>query len=127
MASSRSRILIVAGDNHLRELMQDSLRECFDTAVAGDVLACTDLLLGNEYDLLVLDDQLPVVPGREYMEMLEASAEFPSLPVVIVSAAPDLEQKIKSKHNRGFLPNPFRLDQLFGQIQTLLQPHPLEL
>ncbi len=118
----RSRILIVAHDEAIRELMQDILSERFDTSVAEDVLKGTDLLLGDHHDLVIVEDSLPVLSGREYMDLLEASADFPSLPVLIVSAALELEEKCKAKPHRGFLRKPFALDQLSEQVQRLLQP-----
>ncbi len=119
-----SRILIVAEDDALRALMHDALSDRFDTAVAEDVLACTDLLLAGHYDLLILDDNLPVMTGREYIHVLEAQEAFQSLPVLIVSADGALEKKIQSNGNRGFLAKPFALDELDGQVQHLLQAHP---
>ncbi|MGB8644814.1 MAG: response regulator [Anaerolineae bacterium] len=122
--ASKPRVLIMAPDESIRKLMQDVLVERYDTAVAGDVLEGTDFLLAERFDLLVLEDNMPVIMGREFLEFLKAHDEFQSLPVVIVSEALDLEQKIRSKRNCSFLSKPFGLDQLVRQIQGLLEPHP---
>lgn len=118
--ANRYKILIMAHDEVIRELLQDMVSDKFDTAVASDILQGTDLLHAAHFDLLVLEDRMPVIRGRDYLDILEASAEFQTLPVVIISAALELEQKIQARHNCRFLAMPFSIGHALELIQGLL-------
>lgn len=118
--ANRCRILILAHDDTVRELIRDMVSDEFDTAVVSDTLKGTDLLLADHFDLLVLEDRMPMVRGRDYLEFLMTSGEFQTLPVVILSAALELEQKIRAWHNCRFLAIPFSIEHALEVIKGLL-------
>ncbi len=116
----KPKILIIDDDDKFLEMMQDFLLEQYDVAVAEDIFDGSNLLLGEHFDLLVLDIRMPVVDGIEYLKMLDAKPEYASMPILVVSGEPDLQERVTPSHSRAYLAKPFHADQLYEQINQLL-------
>ncbi len=116
----RPKILIIDDDDKFLELMQDFMLDRYDVAVAEDIFDGSNLLLGERFDLLILDIRMPVVDGIEYLRMLDTKPEFAQMPILVVSGEPDLREKVTPTPNRAYLAKPFHSDQLFEQIEQLL-------
>ncbi len=116
----RPKILIIDDDDKFLELMQDFMLDRYDVAVAEDIFDGSNLLLGEHFDLLILDIRMPVVDGIEYLRMLDTKPEFAKMPILVVSGEPDLREKVTPSPNRAYLAKPFHADQLFGHIEQLL-------
>ncbi len=116
----RPKILIIDDDDKFLELMQDFMLDRYDVAVAEDIFDGSNLLLGEHFDLLILDIRMPVVDGIEYLKMLDTKPEFASMPILIVSGEPDLRERVVPSANRAYLAKPFHSDELFAQIEQLL-------
>ncbi len=116
----KPKILIIDDDDKFLEMMQDFILDRYDVAVAEDIFDGSNLLLGEHFDLLILDIRMPVVDGIEYLKMLDTKPEFASLPVLVVSGEPDLREKVPPAPHRTYLSKPFHADDLFKQIEQLL-------
>ncbi len=116
----KPKILIIDDDDKFLEMMQDFILDRYDVAVAEDIFDGSNLLLGEHFDLLILDIRMPVVDGIEYLKMLDTKPEFASLPVLVVSGEPDLREKVPAAPHRTYLAKPFHADDLFKQIEQLL-------
>ena len=116
----KSKILIIDDDPTFLETMQDLLLDRFDVAVAEDVVAGSDILMSEAFDLLILDIRMPVVNGLEYIQMLDNSKQFSQLPILVISGAPELAEQISNLPHRAHLAKPFHPDQLYAAIQRLL-------
>lgn len=70
----RARILVVEDEAMLRELVEEELRdEGFEVAAAASAReTLAKLEAGGRWDLLLLDDQMPDVTGRQLLGMLRA-------------------------------------------------------
>jgi len=76
------RILVVEDVSELREVMREVLlAEGFEVIVAGDGREGFDLYCRDpRYDLLLLDDEMPRMSGRELLRALRAQgARMPAL------------------------------------------------
>ncbi len=116
----KPKILIIDDDATFLETMQDLMLDRYDIAVAEDVVAGSDMLMSEHFDLLILDVRMPVVNGLEYMQMLDSSPQFQQLPILVVSGAPEIEQSVGSAPHRSHLAKPFHPDQLFSKVEDLL-------
>lgn len=117
----KPKILIIDDDDKFLEMMQDLMLDRYDVAVAEDIFDGSNLLLGEHFDLLILDIRMPVVDGIEYLEMLNAKPEFANMPILVVSGEADLASKFTRRANRAYLGKPFTADELYGQIDALLK------
>ncbi len=116
----KPKVLIIDDDDRFLEMMQDFLLDRYDVAVAEDIFDGSNLLLGEHFDLLILDIRMPVVDGIEYLKMLNARPELANMPILVVSGEIDLHEKVPSSPRRAYLAKPFQGDELFKQIDLLL-------
>ncbi len=116
----KPKILIIDDDDKFLEMMQDFLLDQYDVAVAEDIFDGSNLLLGDRFDMLILDIRMPVVDGIEYLKMLDAKPEYAKMPILVVSGEPDLAEKVTPAYNRAYLAKPFHSDELYGKINHLL-------
>ena len=116
----RPKVLIIDDDDKFLEMMQDFMVDRYDVAVAEDIFDGSNLLLGEHFDLLILDIRMPVVDGIEYLKMLDTKPEFASLPILVVSGEPDLHEKVAPAPLRAYLAKPFHAEDLYQQIERLL-------
>jgi len=83
----KNHILVVDDDPFFRESLNDILvDEGYATAQAGDGKTALDMLEQNgDYDLMLLDLDLPRIKGMQVMKQVAESK--PELPVIIISGA----------------------------------------
>jgi CheY-like chemotaxis protein len=108
------RILIVDGDRFARRMLRSLLFSTgfdVDTAANGEV--AQDMLTKKEFDLLVIDIDMPT-NSRELYRCVKKG--HPECKVVFVSASilDDDTQRFLREANRPFLPKPFTVSQLIA-------------
>ena len=110
------RILIVDGDRFARRMLQSLLFSTgfdVDTTANGEV--AQDMLTKKEFDLLVIDIDMPTNCRELYRCVKE---EHPECKVVFMSASilDDDTQRFLKEANRPFLPKPFTINQLIATV-----------
>ena|SRR5258708_17489880 len=70
---------------------------------------------GKPCDLIVLDLMMPVMSGCEFLQVYAQEEALYKIPVVVISAHHKPTLKVC-----GFVPKPFDLDKLFGQVEKCL-------
>lgn len=82
----KKRILIIEDDNDLRQLYAEVLRdEGFEVNEAADGQAGLDKVLGEFYDLLLLDIMLPKRDGLEILKAARSQKGLADLKVVLLT------------------------------------------
>src|ERR1051325_10260940 len=107
------RVLLVEDEPYMAEAIRDGLRlEAIAADIAGDGDTALELLSVNEYDVAVLDRDIPGPTGDEIAERIVASGS--GMPILMLPAADRLDDKVY-----GFglgaddsLPKPFDLREL---------------
>jgi CheY-like chemotaxis protein len=78
--------------------------------------------LGDRPDLVVLDVRLPKKSGLEVCDALRGDAEDPSVPIILVSAAAEVDARLQA-FSRGaddYLSKPFSPKELIARIRRML-------
>jgi two-component system response regulator MprA len=113
------RILVVEDEPPLRTTLATALRSCGHRPVeAEDGAEALAQVHATSPDLVLLDLQLPVMDGWEFLRRLRALPEFREMPVVVMSAAPHVVPA--ELDAQAFLPKPFDLDELLDVVDELL-------
>src|ERR1700710_2904236 len=107
------RVLIVEDEPYMAEAIRDGLRlDAIAADIAGDGDTALELLQLNDYDIAVLDRDIPGPSGDEVAEHIVASGS--GMPILMLTAADRLDDKAS-----GFglgaddsLPKPFELREL---------------
>lgn len=122
MAQTR---IIIADDHPLfRAALRQTIETQFGDALieeAGDIETLTGLLDKNrECDLVLLDLAMPGVRG--FSGLLLVRAQFPDIPVMIVSASDDQQTMSRSIDlgASGFLPKSTNADAIQASMKTVL-------
>ncbi|MCQ6563470.1 response regulator transcription factor [Paenibacillus mendelii] len=116
------RILIVEDELDLQEAIADGLRidgYAVDTCDNGET--AYELLYEVNYDLVVLDLNLPIMDGLEVLAKIRD--EKPELKVLILSARSSVNDKVKGLDigANDYLAKPFDFAELEARIRNLLR------
>ena len=125
MTSAASTHLVVADDH---PLFRDALRQAVATVVAtarideaGSFEELTELLdRESDVDLILLDLSMPGISG--FSGLIYLRAQYPAIPVVIVSASDDVGTIRQSLDfgASGFIPKRFGVDTLHDAITKVM-------
>lgn len=116
------RLLIVEDEEDLREALFYGLRKCgYAVDSVGDGAEAVELCEINDYDLVVLDLNLPGLDGMEVLTRIRKQ-ERPAK-VLILSARSMLSDKIDGLDGGAsdYLTKPFHFEELEARIRMLLR------
>jgi CheY-like chemotaxis protein len=114
----RRTVLVVDDDELVRESLSLALElEGYATVLAAHGIdALIALRTGTRPDLILLDLEMPVMPGWEFRERQLADPAFRDIPVVVVSSS----HRQVSANRR--LTKPFDLDHLLRTVREVGGP-----
>lgn len=117
-----NRILIAEDEPRIAAFIEKGLRSHgFTTSVAIDAQSTTDMALGSDYDLLILDLGLPGKDGLEILEELRGQGEL--FPIIILTARDDIQDKVAGFEAGAddYLTKPFRFEELLVRVKARLR------
>ncbi len=117
---NKSKILIVEDNEDVSFLMQSFLEDCgFIVETAFTITDGISYLKNNEYDMLLLDLELPDYSG---FDLLRAIRETIIIPTIVISAYSDLSTKLKAfKYGASdYIVKPLELLELEARIWVWL-------
>jgi CheY-like chemotaxis protein len=112
-----SRILVVEDDLYIRESVREILEEeghivfCAENGACG--LAELELMAPLP-DLILLDLMMPVKDGFQFRHEQRADTRFAHIPVVVMSADPQLESRRDVLGARAYLRKPVDIEALLA-------------
>ncbi|MDD5038297.1 MAG: response regulator [Dehalococcoidales bacterium] len=115
------RMLIVDDSAPIRRILGRILiDEGFNVDTASDGVIAQEMLLRNEYDIVLVDLRMPVMTGIELYQRIESKSPQAANHVVFMSADnPDPQtQRFFTKINRPFLLKPFTMDELMNTLAS---------
>ena len=117
------RIVIVDDHPLFRDALNSSLTSAFGdiaTRQCGSLAELVDLLKADsDVDLILLDLNMPGVQG--FSGLLFLRAQYPSIPVLIVSATGDAATINRALHSgaSGFVPKSRQIDEIRSAVQAV--------
>ena len=124
------RILVVDDNRFSLEFIPKWLKDVgYEVVCARDGAEAFDLLMGESFDLMLLDLQMPKVNGIELLRHLtEARVSLPTLimtglSTVMSHGLSEAEEEVVGKYPAtcGYLPKPFSVDRLFHTVERMLE------
>ena len=118
-----ARILIVDDQEANVLLLERVLGEAGYTAVTStrDPLQVCALHRRHDYDLILLDLQMPVMDGFQVMAALSADAGDSYLPVIVLTAQPGHKLQALQAGAKDFISKPFDLLEVKTRIRNMLE------
>jgi two-component system, OmpR family, response regulator VanR len=114
------RVLIVEDEPFMAEAIRDGLRlEAIAADIAGDGATALELLSVNEYDIAVLDRDVPGPTGDEVAQRIVESGR--GTPILMLTAADRLDDKASGFRLGAddYLTKPFQLRELVLRLRAL--------
>ncbi|MBC7719749.1 MAG: response regulator [Chitinophagaceae bacterium] len=118
-----ARILVVDDQALNIAVLTQLLESAGHTQITAtqDPLAVGDLHHQHNYDLILLDLQMPVMDGFEVMQALKIIATDDYLPVIVITAQPDHKVRALAAGAKDFVSKPFNLVELTTRIHNMLE------
>jgi class 3 adenylate cyclase len=117
--------VLVAEDNaNNRQLMEDVLSNIgYQIILAVDGIEAFDLIHQEMPDLVILDVNMPGMNGFEVCERLKTNPETSSIPVLMLSALSDVENRVRGLGLGAddYLTKPFSPRELIARVDKRLQ------
>jgi len=123
------RILVVDDQRTVAEMTAGLLRNLgHEVQVALDGESALEQLRAGRFDLLVCDIMMPGMDGYEVCRRLRADPATTLLPVVLVTSADPLSERVKGIEAGAddFLAKPVNWAELFGRVKRLLRVKALQ-
>jgi two-component system response regulator VanR len=114
------RVLVVEDEPYLAEALRDGLRlEAIAADIAADGHGALELLSVNDYDIAVLDRDIPGPSGDEIARRIVASGS--GMPILMLTAADRLDDKASGFELGAddYLTKPFELRELVLRLRAL--------
>jgi two-component system, OmpR family, response regulator VanR len=114
------RVLIVEDEPYMAEAIRDGLRlEAIAADIAGDGDTALEMLSINDYDIAILDRDIPGPTGDEIGKRIVASGS--GMPIIMLTAADRLDEKVSAFELGAddYLTKPFALRELVLRLRAL--------
>ena len=123
--SERGRVFIVDHDTSSADTLQGLLeKEGYQITEAADGDAALEILmLGVPFDLMVLDLEMPKVPGDQVLAEVRSSLSTAGLPVVVLTGTtdPDAEYRLLEKGADDYIRKPLDPPRLAVRVKAALR------
>lgn len=117
-----ARMLVVDDEAHVRSMVGSTLeRSGYEVKLASSASQALEMLEQTSYDLLLTDIVMQDMSGIALLEKVHA--QFPNLPVVMVSAIHDISVAIDAMRRGAYdyLLKPFDRDHLLKTVERALE------
>ena len=124
MQGDTQKILVVDDNVTNAELLEAYLFAAgYEVITAFDGQSGLDLAFAEAPDLLLLDIMMPGLDGYQVCTRLKESEETRLIPIVMITALTDLDDKIKGLEAGAddFLSKPFNKHELMARVRSLLR------
>jgi CheY-like chemotaxis protein len=120
-------ILIVDDEDDTVHVVRQLLAEAgFDVGHASNGSAALDYLVRahEQPAMILLDWSMPIMNGRQMMEVMQADPEWKNIPVILFTADPDARARALEMRASGYLKKPCAPRDLLAMVDHTVR-HPL--
>ncbi|MFC5271987.1 response regulator [Adhaeribacter terreus] len=98
------------------------LENGFNIEIAGNGREALDKLQTRQFDLILMDVEMPEMDGYTATELIRKHLPELSIPIIIITMQNEIAQEAKSLllGANTFLKKPFTAEELLSEIQTLI-------
>src|SRR3569833_963615 len=119
----KKRLLIVDDDLSILKLLNFILSKDYEIVVRNNgIEAFSWLEDGNVPELIISDLQMPYFDGQSIIKNVKKSGLFRDIPIIMLSAAHDLDEKVANMPFQvdGYKPKPFNTASLKSAIYQVI-------
>ena len=120
----RKKILVIDDEITIRTLLEKFLSHNYEvTALSDGQEGLNWLQTGNIPDLMIVDLEMPVLDGYDFIENVRASGYFKSIPIMMLSGVDSSSERVKCYKlgANDFMIKPFNPEELSLKIDIILK------
>jgi DNA-binding response OmpR family regulator len=116
------KILVIEDNPDIKEILSYILKDD-----GHEVESCSDgsslaLLDAIKPDVILMDDILCGIRGSELCRRLKSDPNTNSIPVILISAMPNLPVTAKNSSADAYIEKPFNIDHLIELVKNFANP-----
>ena len=119
----RPKVLVVEDNDDMREYISSTLQTNFLIHKAANGVAAWEVLENESIDMIISDIMMPQKDGFELLKEVKGNENFKNIPLIILSARTDEEDKIFAFENGvdDYIVKPFLHKELLARMSSLLR------
>ncbi len=123
--SELNKVLIVDDSqliHNMYKLVLKRYKKCVFVDAMNGLEALDILSKGDDFDLILLDINMPIMNGIQFMEKINKENLYSQIPIIIISTEGKEEDTLRAMKlgARGYIVKPFKPHQLYELIEKVL-------
>jgi CheY-like chemotaxis protein len=116
--SQQKKILAVDDSGSMLRSVKEWLEGRYNVYLANSAAMAIKYLSLNKPDLVLLDYEMPVVDGKQVLEMIRTETEFADIPVMFLTNKSSIDgyENVKYLHPEGYLLKSMDSSQIVNEI-----------
>ena len=119
----KKKILVVDDSGAMLRSVKGWLEGRYQVILANSGTMAIKYLSTNRPDLVLLDYEMPIINGKQVLEMIRSESEFSNIPVMFLTSKNDKEsiQQVLSLKPEGYILKTTKPDQIIQMIDEFFQ------
>ena len=120
---NKKKILVVDDSGVMLRSVKSWLEEQYQVILANSGTMAIKYLAMNRPDLVLLDYELPVIDGKQVLEMIRSEHEFADIPVIFLTSKGDRESvmKVMALKPEGYLLKTMEQAQIIQAVNDFFE------
>ena len=120
---NKKKILVVDDSGTMLRNVKGWLEEYYQVTLANSGAMAIKYLATNRPDLVLLDYEMPIVDGKQVLEMIRSEMEFEDIPVIFLTNKGDREtiMNVMSLKPQGYLLKSMEPEKIVESIDTFFE------
>ncbi len=116
-----ARVLIIDDDiDALRIMKQILAKEGYEVEILSRWHESFEKIKSFQPNLILLDILLSGIDGRHICRQVKSNEHTKNIPIILVTATPDIAKSIGDSGADDYIEKPFTIDYLINKIKTLI-------
>lgn len=120
---NKKKILVVDDSGAMLRNVKSWLEESYQVILANSGAMAIKYLATNRPDLVLLDYEMPVVDGKQVLEMIRTETEFADIPVIFLTSKGDKESvmQVMELKPEGYLLKTMKPEQIVKAVDEFFE------
>ena len=122
-------ILVVDASGAMLRNVKGWLEDRYQVILANSGAMAIKYLATNRPDLVLLDYEMPVVDGRQVLEMIRTETEFADVPVIFLTSKDDRESvmQVMALKPEGYLLKTMEPERIIAEVDAFFERQKMQL
>ena len=122
-AQHKKKVLVVDDSGAMLRNVKGWLEDRYQVILANSGAMAIKYLATNRPDLVLLDYEMPVVDGRQVLEMIRTETEFSDVPVIFLTSKDDRESvmQVMALKPEGYLLKTMEPARIIAEVDAFFE------